>query len=286
MPDLETSLRGLLGAGTERLRLAGIPGPRREAIRLWTDLSGINLGDSLLEPSLAIDAALASRFQDGIARRARGEPLAHVTNRVGFRHLDLRSDSRALIPRPETEGLVDLLLQRIRSGRVADVGTGSGCLALSLATEGGFSEVVGIDYSAAALALARINCRLISAGSLVHLVRGNLCAPLRPGGFDALVSNPPYLTQAEYASLDQSVRDWEPMMALVSGEDGLQATIQLLTDAPAVLKPGGWLGLEVDCTRAQAAGSAAGALGWQHVTIHMDLFGRERYLLARRSDAR
>jgi release factor glutamine methyltransferase len=104
--------------------------------------------------------------------------------------------------------------------------------------------------------------------------------------FDALISNPPYLTAAEHASLDRSVRDWEPAVALESGEDGLEATTRLLDQGRTVLKPGGWLALEVDCSRAGTAAHRAAGFGWEDVSTHMDLFGRERYLLARRSETR
>jgi release factor glutamine methyltransferase len=120
----------------------------------------------------------------------------------------------------------------------------------------------------------------------VDLVQGDLCDPLRSGAFDALVSNPPYLTVAEYGALEGSVRDWEPSLALVSGQDGLDATARLLGEGQGMMRPGGWLALEVDCTRAARSAERAAALGWEDVAIHLDLFGRERYLLARRSNAR
>jgi release factor glutamine methyltransferase len=207
-----------------------------------------------------------------------------VTGWIGFRHLTLRSDGRALIPRPETEGLVDLVLGRLRSGRVVDVGTGTGCIALSLAREGAFSQIIGVDRSREALALAAENRGL--AGARVELICSDLCSALGSGAFDALISNPPYLTAGEYAGLEPAVRDWEPACALASGVDGLEATARLLDEARRVLRPGGLLALEVDCTRAQATAHRASALEWQQVEIHNDLFGRERYLLARRSNTR
>lgn len=284
MPELALSLRLLIGDGAERLRQAGIPGPRRVALRIWVELNRAGAAEALVLEELEVSPALTAHFQHAIDRRASGEPLAHVTGWAGFRHLNLRSDRRALIPRPETEGLVELLLQRVRSGRVADIGTGSGCIALSLALEGGFSEVVAVDRSDEALALARQNRELV--GARVGLVQGDLCGPLRSGAFDALVSNPPYLTLAEYCALEGSVRDWEPSLALVSGPDGLDATARLLEEGRRVLRPGGWLALEVDCSRAALAAERATTLGWEDAAVHMDLFGRERYLLARRSDTR
>jgi len=286
MPELLTGQRSrsLIQEGADRLTEAGVPEPRRQAVRIWAELSQAAQGDMLLDRGLDVDSAEAARYQHAIERRASGEPLPHVTGWTGFRHLSLRSDRRALIPRPETEGLVELLLQRTRGGRVVDIGTGSGCIALSLALEGGFTEVVGIDRSAEALALAGENRELVGAG--IELVQGDLCVPLRAGTFDALISNPPYLTAAEYAGLDSSVRDWEPAIALESGEDGLEATVRLLDQGRDVLREGGWVALEVDCVRASAAAHLASALGWEDVGIHLDLFGRERYLLARRSNTR
>jgi release factor glutamine methyltransferase len=233
-----------------------------------------------------VDLSTAARLQHAIERRAGGEPLCHVTGRAGFRYLSLRSDGRALIPRPETEGLVELLLQRVRSGVIADIGTGSGCIALSLAMEGAFNRILAVDCSGDALALARLNAEVVKGKCPIELVRADLCGPLRPGAFDALISNPPYLTVNEYASLDQSVRDWEPAVALESGADGMEATARLLDEGRVVLRPGGWLALEVDCSRALVAARRAAELGWQDLTVHMDLFGRERYLLARRSETR
>jgi release factor glutamine methyltransferase len=284
MPELITGRRLLIQAGADRLAQAGVPEPRHQAVRIWAELNQAEPADALLARDLEVDPAGAAWYQEAIKRRASGQPLPHVTGWTGFRHLSLRSDRRALIPRPETEGLVELLLKRTRSGRVADVGTGSGCIALSLALEGDFTDVVGVDRSAEALALAAENRDLVRRR--VQLVQGDLCSPLGAGTFDALISNPPYLTAAEYSGLDPSVRDWEPAIALESGEDGLEATARLLDEGRRVLRPGGCLALEVDCTRARSAAHLASALGWEDVGIHVDLFGRERYLLARRSNTR
>ncbi len=282
MPELAVSLGTLLDEGTTRLRRSGLSEPRRQAFRIWTELGGS--AEVFLQKEQPADPVAAVRFQEAISRRAGGEPLPHVTGRSGFRRLSLVSDARALIPRPETEGLVDLLLQRVPRGRVADIGTGSGCIALSLALEGDYREVIGIDCSPDALALARLNREAV--GGMVSLVQGDLCAPLAHGSLDALIANPPYLTAAEYSLLESSVRDWEPAVALVGGEDGMAATTRLLAEGLEVVRPGGWLALEVDCSRAAAAATQASALGWTEVTVHMDLFGRERYLLAQRSETR
>ena len=277
------SRRRLLADAAAALEAAGLGSARREALRLWTEITGEPPDHALLGDATPIAPDSAEAFAAAIRRRAAGEPLAYVSGWSGFRHLTLRADRRALIPRPETEGLVELVLARVPGGRVADVGTGSGCIALSLATEGAYDEVVAIDRSAEALGLAEQNRRL--TGVRIDLVRGDLCGPIRPASLDALVSNPPYLTGGEHAALDRSVRDWEPAEALVGGADGLEAIVRLLDAGHAVVRPGGWLALEIDCARAALCARRAGASGWTDVAIHADLFGRERYLLARRSDA-
>jgi release factor glutamine methyltransferase len=282
MPELALPLRSLLEECAEQLRRARIAEPRREALRLWTDISGTSPVATLLGEHILSDGQ-AAELRQATSRRAIGEPLSYITGLVGFRHLSLRIDRRALIPRPETEGLVDLLLQRVRSGVAADIGTGSGCIALSLAHEGSFSRVVAVDCSSDAVALAQANARSLGGSTPIDVVRADLCSPLRSGSCNALVSNPPYLTPEEYVRLDPSVRDWEPAVALHSGADGMEATTSLLREGQAVLEPGGWLALEVDSSRAVAAARLASEQSWQDVSIHKDLFGRERYLLARRS---
>jgi release factor glutamine methyltransferase len=282
-PELFAIRRELLADATRSLRDAGLAEPRREAVRLWSWLERVPAAAVLPDDGALISPERSAEFLAAVARRAAGEPLAHVTGWAGFRHLTLRSDQRALIPRPETEGLVDLLLPRTRTGRVADVGTGSGCIALSLALEGTFDQVLGIDLSAEALALARENRRETRAH--VALIGGDLTNSLAAASLDALVSNPPYLTAAEYGALDPSVREWEPELALSGGSDGLEAIERLLVEGRRVLRPGSWLALEVDESRAGQCAARAGALGYTEVAIHTDLFGRERFLLARRSDA-
>jgi release factor glutamine methyltransferase len=283
MPELAVRLRPLLDECAELLRCARIAEPRREALLLWADISGTSPVVTLLGEHILSDSEVAE-LRQATNRRARGEPLSYVTGVVGFRHLLLRIDRRALIPRPETEGLVELLLERVQCGVVADIGTGSGCIALSLALEGSFTRVVAIDSSGESVALAEANAAALGCSTTIDFVQADLCTPLGPGSCHALISNPPYLTREEYARLDPSVRDWEPAVALRSGMDGMDATIGIIKEGRRVLKPAGWLALEVDCSRAATAAQMASRHGWQDVSIHKDLFGRERYLLARRSE--
>ncbi len=282
----ETGMRigEMVRAAAGRLRASTCESPEREAWRIWADLHDQAPGLGALERDQIADPAAAARYEAAVARRAGGEPLAYVTGLAGFRRLTLRADRRALIPRPETEGLVDLLLARVARGRVVDVGTGTGCIALALADEGDYDAVLAVDRSAEALALAAEN--RVRTGLPVVLIRGDLVSALGPASCDAVVSNPPYLTVAEHAALEPGVLDFEPAEALQSGADGLEATRRVVAEAGRVLRPGGWLALEVDCSRAGAVARLASAAGLESVEILDDLFGRARYMLARRSEAK
>jgi release factor glutamine methyltransferase len=281
MPESSAPVPTVIRRAIDRLRVGGVADSRREAFRIWSDLTGDRWATALRQGE-ATDSGALLRFQQAIERRAQGEPLPYVTGTTGFRHLSIRSDRRALIPRPETEGLVELLLERVRTGAVADVGTGSGCLALSLALEGSFSYIIGVDRSREAITLAQENATSLRTSTPIDLVQGDLCRPLRPAAFDALISNPPYLTVEEHAALDASVREWEPALALVGGPDGLEVTTRLLNEGREILRTGGWLALEIDCSRAAQTATTAVRQGWRNVSIHEDLFGRERYLLAQK----
>jgi len=264
-----STIGDLIERATERLRAAGVTKPRREAHRLW----------AWGHRDRGIEREQAAAFDAAVERRVRGEPLAYVLGHTGFRRLVIQCDGRALIPRPETEGLVELALVRVQSGRALDLGTGTGCVALALADEGRFTEVVAVDRSASALELAALNAAATGLG--IRLVRADLAKGFRPGCFDLVVSNPPYITTGEIGDLDPSVRDWEPGLALDGGPDGMALIGQVIRDAAALLVPGGWLVVEVDSTRSEQAASLARAAGWDAVEIHPDLYGRDRYLTAR-----
>jgi release factor glutamine methyltransferase len=283
MPEPEVTLDRLLNHAGARLKAAGLSEPRREAWRIWADLHGLSTYPGSIFSDDVVPRADAEQFRQAVDRRASGEPLHYVTGVAGFRGLTLAVDRRALIPRPETEGLVDLVLSRAPAGRVVDVGTGTGCIALALADEGRYDQVVGLERSPQALSLARENRRRTRLG--IDLVLGELVTAFGGYVFDAVVSNPPYLTDQELAGLDASVRDWEPWEALAAGPDGLGPTQTLVVDALRVVRPGGWLALEVDTKRALETARLAERAGWRDVTVHDDLFGRARYMLARRNEA-
>ena len=248
---------------------------------VWAAITGLSIGEAWLRRDEPKAPELVAKYQNAIARLDRGVPFAYAVGSVGFRTLDLKIDARALIPRPETEGLVELVLAHCTTGLIADVGTGSGCIALSLAVEGRFDRIVAVEQSPAAAALARENVKRVAPKTPVEIREGNLLDPLADKGerFRAIVANPPYVTRTEYDELDRSVREFEPREALVSGVDGLDATRALFAGAAPLLEPGGLLALEIDERRADAVRALGREHGWS-VTIHDDLFGCHRYALA------
>ncbi len=248
--------------------------------RHWTVLHG----DERADPTLLARAVQSAQ------RLARGMPFQYAVERASFRRLTLAVDERVLIPRPETELLVELVLEATSSGRggtAVDVGTGSGAIALALAQEGRFDRVIGIDVSNDALAVATQNAGAL-AGVITTPVEfrlGSLLGPVAGLRARAIVSNPPYIAFEEAAALPASVRDWEPVTALLSGENGLAATRELVRGAAARLEGGGVLALEVDARRASlVAEMVAADAAFADVSVRFDLAGRERFVLARRRE--
>ncbi len=279
------------GGGRATLRRSnGNGGGQETTAAVWAAITGLSIGEAWLRRDEPKAPEVVARYQSAITQLDRGVPFAYAVGSVGFRTLDLTIDPRALIPRPETEGLVELVLRAMgkretgnrKRGLVADIGMGSGCIALSLAVEGNFEKVVAVEQSPGAAELARENVKRVAPRTPVEIRAGNLLAPLmdKVERYRAIVSNPPYLTTQEFEELDRSVRDFEPRDALVSGVDGLDATRTLFAGAKLLLEPGGLLALEIDERRADAVRALGREHGWT-VEIHADLFGCPRYALAK-----
>ena len=236
---------------------------------------------------VALDDARSRGARVAAAAIRAGTPFAYAVGTAAFRHLTLRVDPRVLIPRPETEMLVDLALGATGGrGVVADIGTGSGAIALALAAEGRFERIIATDLSADALDVARANRAAIPADKrdAIEFRQGDLAAPLAGLQVTALVSNPPYIATTERDDLPASVLEHEPAMALFAGEDGMSVIDRLVVEAADVVAPGGVMVLEIDSRRAELARTRAETNGrWSDVRIRSDLTGRERFLVARRS---
>jgi len=289
----------------EALERSFVPDPRREAAELYAALVRRTTSAAWTDRDACVPAELLGELCAAARRRAAGWPQAYAAGWACFRGHWLRVDRRVLIPRPETEGLVELVLAWAR-GRVppggvlpagaaaagaapaggpglvaADVGTGSGAIAVALALEGPFERVWAVDSSAGALEVAEGNVARLGVAPRVSLVRGDLLEPLAGRRLDVVAGNPPYVATAELAAVDAAVRDHEPLLALDGGLDGLGPTRLLVAAAGGVLAPGGLLALEVDSRRAGETAALVGTAGFCGVELRNDLFQRPRYVTAR-----
>jgi release factor glutamine methyltransferase len=270
------TLGDALARATARLAAAGVDSARLEAELLLAKACD-DCARALLYAELdrrLTDMQIAA-FDANISRREQREPLAYVLGEWGFRRLTLKTDRRALIPRPETEVVVERALDHIRDvaePNVLDVGTGTGAIALAIADEAPSATVTAVDVSPDALALARENLELTGVNGRVRLVEHDLTSGLGNGDFDLVVSNPPYVEAGELPTLQPEVRDWEPHVALVASG----ATEEVARAATQALRPGGWLVLETAASSAERVGSLLDDLGYERVTITPDLAGRDR----------
>ena len=266
-------------------------GSMDEARRLTAEAGGFTLAELVLGLDDPVPQRAGARLSMMAERRLAGEPLQYVLGRWGFRSLDLIVDRRALIPRPETEQVVEAALaeaRRVGASRplvVADLGTGSGAIALSLAAELPGAQVWATDISAAALEVASANlCGLAGfAATRVRLLEGSWFDPLPvdlQGRLDVVVCNPPYIADDEV--LPDEVGDWEPALALRAGETGLECFVAVTAAAPAWLADQGVLVVEIAPSQADAVCALAVEAGFAQVQVRPDLSGRDRMIVARR----
>jgi release factor glutamine methyltransferase len=270
----------LLRATLRRLVAAGIPGDeaRAEARLLLAHALGVSREELRLRPDRALTEQEAARFDDLIARRARRAPLAYLTGAREFYGLAFAVTPAVLIPRPETEFVVEAVLRHIAGSpapRIADVGTGSGCIAVAVAVHAPGARVWATDISPAALAVAAENAERHGVAGRLRFLEGDLLAPLAAfAPFDAIVSNPPYIGPGEIAALPPEVRDWEPRAALTTGnEDALLAYRRLADGAPALLSPGGLLAVEVGLGQAEAVADLWRGAGLGEIAVLADYAG-------------
>ncbi len=283
----------LVRTTTEFFQKRGVPAPRLSAEYLLADVLGCRRLDLYLDFDRPLTAGEIDAYREHVRRRSTYEPIEYITGKAAFRELELAVDPRVLIPRPETEQLVDAVLEwaraesrcgRVPSGgwRLVDVGTGSGVIACALAQElDGLDYVLGIDSSPGAIVVARRNAERNRVRRTRWIVAEGLAA-LEPGlRVDAIVANPPYLADDERALLESQVVDWEPKTALFAGPRGDEALAVIVTAAAERLRPAGLLALEVGA--GQAAGvreMIAASAGLEHLSTYRDHNGIERGVLA------
>jgi release factor glutamine methyltransferase len=269
-------VREALAASSDALQAAGLETPRLDAELLLCEATGWERAQLVADPEAGVPAGAARRFGEMVRRRLRREPVAYILGRKGFRHIELAVDRRVLIPRPETELLVELALE-LRPRRLLDLGTGSGAIALAIADELPDCALVATDTSGAALALARGNAERLGLADRVEFVEAML--PPDPGEFDLIVANLPYVAETEWGGLEPEVTQWEPREALLAGPDGLDV-LRTAIPAAAALAPA--LALEVGAGQAAAVSELLFAAGFATVETRPDLAGIPRIVWGRR----
>ncbi|HET8862091.1 MAG TPA: peptide chain release factor N(5)-glutamine methyltransferase [Solirubrobacterales bacterium] len=281
------SLGDALAGAVDALAAVGVETPRLDAELLLAEAIGWDRARLAADREAGIPADAGRRFAEMVRRRLRREPVAYILGRKGFRSIELAVDRRVLIPRPETELLVELALE-LEPRRVLDVGTGSGAIALAVADELPGCGVSATDTSAAALEVARANARRLGLGNRVRFVEAML--PPEPDEFDLVLANLPYVAESEWGGLEPEVTEWEPREALLAGPDGLDAIRALLADRVRLLSlmavqkanAGGGLALEVGAGQAEAVSELLFEAGFAKVEARTDLAGTPRIVWGQR----
>ena len=292
----DVDVRSALKQGLAQLRAAEVPSFTLAAELLLLHVLDRDRTWLYAHPEEQLSAAESERFFALIARRANGEPTQHLTGKQEFWGLEFEVTSDVLIPRPETEHLIEVALDRLalrelRAGRkptfggeglqIADIGTGSGCIAIALARDLPAATIYATDISSAALAVAKRNADRHSVSGHIHFVECNLLDITTPE-FDLIVSNPPYVGRREAETLAREVRDHEPEIALYGGKEGYELYADLITQAAAHLKTGGLLVLELGHNSLPAVQPLLDAPTWTNVAVTNDLAGIPRVLAAER----
>lgn len=294
-PRSAVTIGGTVTWGASRLAAAGIAEPRLDTELLLADQLG---GDRLTlyrEPDRLIPPVALRRFAALLRRRLLGEPLQYLRGRVEFFGMEFEVRPGVLIPRPDTEPLVELAIDRLRlvqsrcTGRpvrFADVGTGSGCMAVAIAAVVETAVGEAIDCSVDALTVARCNINRHGLTDRIAVQQGELCEPLRQAGrqVDLIAANLPYIPTGNVATLDRQIRDYEPRLAFDGGVDGLAVIRRLVRTAADCLVPGGWLLLEVGIGQAGRVAQCARQAGWRVEAIEQDLAGIERVVVLTKGD--
>lgn len=296
-------LQALLTSFVLRLKQSGTDSPRLSAEVLLAHALGLERYDLLkrliLEPETEISDEELRQAEGFVARRANGEPVAYIVGVKEFYGRDFDVSPATLVPRPETELLVELALEEAarlaldHGGLFADFGTGTGCIAVTLALELPRWRGLALDISNGALRVARANARLHEANNLLFARADFTAPPLAPDSLDILISNPPYVSEKEYAALDREVREFEPKPALVPAlspanpaspepASGLEHVRAIINEAKRLLKPDGLLLMEIGHSQGSAVFDALSRSGWGEGILHKDLAGLDRVLIARK----
>jgi release factor glutamine methyltransferase len=269
------TVREALTSAADAIDAAGAPSGRLDAELLLAEATGLDRAALVADPERMVEAGAARRFGTMVRRRVAREPVAYILGSKGFRHIELAVDGRALVPRPETELLVEVALE-LRPAVVLDVGTGSGAVALAIASELPDASVVGTDVSQASLDLARENASRLGLDGRARFQEGSL----PPGAdVDLLVANLPYVAEAEWEGLEPEIVRWEPREALAAGATGLEAIERLLGEVALAEGRIGAVALEVGTGQAEAVGELTRRAGFERIETRADLAGIPRVVV-------
>jgi release factor glutamine methyltransferase len=278
------TIRELLTRASTTLEEAGVAEARLQAELLLADLIGCDRGGLLVRGREELEPTAARKYEARLRRRARREPLQHITGAEEFCGLRFEVDGRVLVPRPETEGLVEAALELglAAGAQVADLGTGSGCLAVALAVARPDLHLHALDCSRSALEVARMNAESHGVTRRISFIEGDMASPpaVWRGKMDLVISNPPYVSESEWRALEPEVRDHDPREALVAGQSGLEAYGFLLPAAAILLRPGAVLLLELGYGQAEKVSEMAVEHGFRVIRVNPDFRGIPRVLLA------
>jgi release factor glutamine methyltransferase len=285
------NLSGILMQGVRRLRGAGIDSARLDAELLLGCALGMSREELIVAAARNLSLAESDRYEDLLKRRLNREPLAYITGQQEFWSLDFIISSDVLVPRPETELLVEIALKELANladtkvPRILELGTGSGAIAVALATESPRAQIIATEISPAALAIGRRNAYRNGVPKAIRFLQGDLFPALGKeleNDFDLVVSNPPYISRGEISNLEAEVSRWEPRAALDGGVDGLDFYRRIAEEAPDYLRQGGAVAVEIGATM----GSLVLALfrnraAYLDTQVHQDYSGRDRVIVAR-----
>ena len=280
-------LKQALASAVDRLEAADVGSPRMNAEVLLMFVLGVHRAYLYAHPERELTQEEEARYSDVLGQRATGMPLQYITGHQEFWGLDFVVSPAVLIPRPETEHLVETVLELAREvprRKIVDVGTGSGCVALALAHELKNAEVYAVDASPEALEIARANRARLQLDGRVRFLHSNVLQSLAEvRDFDFVVSNPPYVGFDEADKVQKSVRDFEPRIAVFAGERGLDVIGPLVVQAHTTLKPGGWLAVEIGYSMRDAVLNLLSPTMWEDVRIVPDLQGIPRVVAAKKA---
>jgi release factor glutamine methyltransferase len=274
---MDLSIAESILAATQTLRRAGVSEARREASSLLEHVIDRDRTFIITHAEHLISAEQLESFRESVSRRAKGEPLQYITGRQAFYGFEFEVTKDVLIPRPETELLVEAAVNLVGASTeglfICDVGTGSGCVAIALLRELPSAQAIGVDISAAAIQVAERNAALHSVSERLNFIVSDCLAalPNHEAKFDFIVSNPPYVNGSAWDGLQREVRNHEPRIALTPGADGLAVIKRLLSESPDFLKPNGYLLMEIGFDQGSAVQSLIDGDVWKLLDIHQDL---------------